>query len=124
MLNCTFKAIYFLHDAGTVAYPFKSPLMYRMHSKEIAKLSLSASKLFFTTLTSQKKHYSLDLWPCRLLVTKCIWIYSLDAWCSSDHNPGYVYFQIKLPQLALLSRISIQGGKDILKKRNDYWVKR
>ena len=48
----------------------------------------------------------------------------LDAWCSSDNNRGYVYFQIELPQLALLSRIAVQGGKDILKKMNDYWVKK
>ena len=47
-----------------------------------------------------------------------------DAWCSSDSNKGYVYFQIELPQLALLSGISVQGGKDILQKSNNYWVSR
>ena len=46
----------------------------------------------------------------------------LDAWCSTDHNKKYVFFQVKLPQLALVSGISVQGGKDILQKMNDYWV--
>ena len=35
-----------------------------------------------------------------------------------------MYFQIELPQLALLSGISVQGGKDILQKSNNYWVSR
>ena len=43
-----------------------SPLMYRMHSKEIVKLSLSASRIFFTTLTSQKK--TLQSWSLAMQV--------------------------------------------------------
>lgn len=49
-------------------------------------------------------------------------LYAKNAWCSSDHNQKYVFFQVRLPQLALVSRVAVQGGKDILQKMNDYWI--
>ncbi|XP_048577652.1 uncharacterized protein LOC5509903 isoform X2 [Nematostella vectensis] len=46
-----------------------------------------------------------------------------EGWCSSDQNSRFIYLQVKLPNLAMLSRIAIQGGKDIFQKSNDYWIK-
>lgn len=60
---------------------------------------------------------------CIVKRNNMFWVIS-DAWCSSDHNKNYVFFEVHLPDLALVTGLSIQGGKDILLKRNDYWTEK
>ena len=90
---CTLKALYYLHDTGTVAY-----FINRIHIPKSFTHVPSYYMTFFVwvcTVTRElnfqcrhresfsqhslvkKQNYSPDLWPCRLLVTKCIWIFSL-----------------------------------------------
>ncbi|KXJ23721.1 uncharacterized protein LOC110249945 [Exaiptasia diaphana] len=46
-----------------------------------------------------------------------------EAWCSTDHNRNYHYYEIKLPNLAILSRIAVQGANNLAQKSNNYWTK-
>ena len=119
----------YIADSALMAYPPSSlpdPKFGRLNG--YGKFISSVRIYYYVDGHKLRIHIDVQLGVLRVVrflmfsntVIRCIFL--PDAWCSSDHNPGYVRLEIGLPQLALISRIAVQGGHQIKRKTNRYWV--